>query len=536
MSQPILYTITNDTVTVFIKGEPTSVSKGAANYLALRAAVLNEDWDSVPKHLTIAQTVESWAESVSAPTPAPAPAPPPIPAAALLVTTQAQFAAARNVANAPVAGAARETARFSTPAPAAPVPQGGTIKVEGEVVLFNGEPVPTELNTRILKAVAKGEGAEGLMNFWRRLKRNPNQRSVDQLWGFLAHCGIPVQPDGTFLAYKGVRRDFRDAHSGTFDNSPGKTVKMDRSKISTDPAQTCHTGLHVGALGYASSFAALTLIVRVDPEHVCCVPNDHNAQKMRVCEYTVMGLYGAQMPDSQFEADAPVTVAPASQVGYTKEELAASHKATEGTDRVVSYEPEGDYGVEDEDDTDDIEGSDYEDNDYTLGDTEDAPIVEEQQLPITGSPWDEYNLLTVEELLKQPIADLRKYARYNCLIIGASKLLGGREALVAKINDVRTLGVMPQPVVEAEPEPVVEPVVEETQPMAPGEEAAVKLPLTGTEWDHLNEMDSLTLMGVEIADLRKYATYNCLIVGASKIPGGKLTLVARICDVRGDGQ
>lgn len=470
---PYQYTLTNDTVTVFVKGEPVSVTKGAPNYDALRKAIINEDWDEVPKHLTVQAAVENWAAKASEPKPVVHPA---TPAPVIAV------AAKPEPSKAPV---------YEKPAAPAPVPVG-EVKVIGDTVTYNGEPLPRELNDRILKAVAKGEDATGLMNFWKRLKRNPNPRSVAQGWAFLAHCGLPVQPDGTFLAYKGVRLDFRDQHSGKFDNSPGKTVKMDRNKISTDPAQTCHTGLHVGAIGYARSFATQTIIVRVDPEHICCVPNDHNAQKMRVCEYTVMGLYGSQMPDTVYDA-------------------------TEESAVVV---PEAAPVVETED-------------------RDEAPKVEEQSIPVTGTPWDEFNDLDAAGLTEESLDDLRKYARYNCLISGASKLPGGKPALVAKIIEARNRGTLP----EAEPEPVVEevlvppeavtPGVEETKPLTPNAET-IKLPLTGTDWDRLNKMDSIALMEQSLDDLRKYATYNCLIIGASKIPGGKVALVSRICQARGD--
>jgi hypothetical protein len=49
---------------------------------------------------------------------------------------------------------------------------------------------------------------------------------------------------------------------------------------------------------------------------------------------------------------------------------------------------------------------------------------------------------------------------------------------------------------------------------------------------HFAEMTYEELLKQPIDDLRKYAT-ELRIVGASKIPGGKLMLVARILEVRG---
>lgn len=456
------YTLTNDTVTVFVKGEPHSVTKGAPNYLKLREAVLREDWDAVPGLLTVEKAVETWIATATQNQVPATPAPTPV---------------------APVQ---------ATPAQATPVPTA-KVEVKDERVVIDGEALPRDLNDRILKMTAKGESALGLINFWKRLKRNPNPHSVQQLFGFLQHTGIPIQEDGTFLAYKGVRRDFRDQHSGMFDNSPGKTIKMDRSKVSSDPNTACHVGLHVGALGYARSFAAQCIIVRVDPANVVCVPNDHSQQKMRTCEYTVVGLYGSQMPDTSFQADAPVAVQEAAPVAV--QEVAK-------TDAVAAEAAEdGDEGYE--------------------------VMTSTPTYPITGTAWDDFNKMTPEELLGQPLSDLRKYALYNCGITGASKLPGGKDTLVAKIAEVTTKAQPPAP-----PPPAP---VEETPP-APEEEKGMQIPLTGTAWDRLNGLNSIELLQESLEDLRRYARNNCLIVGASKMEGGKVALVARIVDVRGDAK
>lgn len=455
------YTLTNDTVTVLIDGEPHAVTKGSPNYDKLRAAVLAEDWAAIPSLLTVEKAVENWFQNAAEPPQA-----------------------------------------VETPvAIAAPVVTGGdagAFKVVNEAVTFNGEALPKALNDRILKMVAKDEDPKSLLNFWRRLKRNPNPHSVQQLFGFLVHTGIPIQPDGTFLAYKGVRQDFRDCHSGTFDNSPGKTIRMDRSKVSPDPNTPCHRGLHVGAIGYARSFGARTLVVRVDPENVVCVPNDHSAMKMRTCEYTVLGLYGDTLPDTSFEADHVAEVEASRPVSETKD--------------VVDITAE------------------VESDETALETTNETP-----PLPLTGTAWDEFNAMTAADLMEQPIGDLRKYARYNCLITGASKLPGGKETLVAKIQEVieaDKAARLAKAVVKPAPEPTPESVVE--TPPTPETEKGLTLPLTGTDWDRFNDLSTVDLLKESIEDLRRYARHNCLIVGASKMGGGKVALIARIAEVRGD--
>ena len=65
----IPFTMTNDTVTVFLKGEPHAVTKGSPNYDALRKAVFDEDWDAIPKLISVEGAVEAWANKATTPPP-----------------------------------------------------------------------------------------------------------------------------------------------------------------------------------------------------------------------------------------------------------------------------------------------------------------------------------------------------------------------------------------------------------------------------------------------------------------------------------
>jgi hypothetical protein len=87
-----------------------------------------------------------------------------------------------------------------------------------------------------------------------------------------------------------VRKDYRDDRTGTFDNTPGNIVEMDRKDVTVDRHETCSSGLHVGAIAYLSSMygGGTWLEVLVDPSDVVSVPFDYNNQKMRVCRYKVI--------------------------------------------------------------------------------------------------------------------------------------------------------------------------------------------------------------------------------------------------------
>lgn len=229
------YTITNDCVSVVIRGEVITVRRGSVNFDAARQAVINEQWEGIEKILIPGHAVEKWLGD-------------------------------------------------------------GFVFRDGFIV-YGEDRIDLRLSERMVKMAAQGENPTALMKFWRRLQNNPSARSVDQLYGFLENKGIPIDDEGYILAYKSVRNDYLDHYSGTVANTVGATHKMPRNKISDDPNQACHFGFHVGALEYASAFGGSDrriLICKVDPADVVCVPYDHSMQKVRVCQYTVQSEHGDQ--------------------------------------------------------------------------------------------------------------------------------------------------------------------------------------------------------------------------------------------------
>ena len=92
--------------------------------------------------------------------------------------------------------------------------------------------------------------------------------------------------------------EYTDWHSGTTSVRLGGTVSMDRSSVDCDPANTCSSGLHIGAPGYVKNFGGgssnVHLACLVNPMNVCAIPSDYSYQKMRVCEYYAYGIVDLQ--------------------------------------------------------------------------------------------------------------------------------------------------------------------------------------------------------------------------------------------------
>lgn len=329
------YNLTPSSITIIFDGTTTMVPKGALNYEALRTAVLKDDWTEIQKYTTQGKTLQSYLDE--------------------------------------------------------------DFEVKGSTILYRGEPLPSDLQSRVYALVDKGESPTPVLRFWERVQKNPSYRSVTQLWSFMQHAGIPLTADGCFLAYKGVRNDFYDVHSGTNDNRPGQVLKMPRNKISDDPNTPCHEGLHVGALSYAQGFGPQVVVCKVDPADVVCVPYDSNTRKMRVCRYEVVGFHGAQMDDVLEEEPVKKVEAVKAPLGELVRPLDKGAKKQAAMDEVGAAIKK----VNDSFETPDLDSLDE------VG------------------------------LLQRTIQELRQYATHGVKILGANKILGGKPALVTKIMETR---------------------------------------------------------------------------------------------------
>lgn len=276
---------------------------------------------------------------------------------------------------------------------------------------YCGQPVPEAIRRRVLNLSSEGKSPNPILRFYERLQRNPSKRSVDQLFPFLEKMNIPITEDGCFLAYKSVNNDYTDRHSGTISNKPGTTVKLPRNLVSDDPREACHFGLHVGAVRYARTFADRMVICKVDPEHVVCVPYDSSQEKMRVCEYKVIGNYGDDLPNDVMDGE---------------EELENLHDR-----EAVEVEEE------EIDNTDQLEKGQAKSAKKEAKKSGGAVKTQRIEKKIDKRKFDKFKKLSTAQLLEYSLDDLRQYATYGLEMVGASKVPGGKTALVAKILKLR---------------------------------------------------------------------------------------------------
>lgn len=390
-------TFTKDTVTVVYDNEVYTVRRGQANFQSLREALINDQWDKVPKLLTIAKGIEEWSD--------------------------------------------------------------GLFTVKNEHVYYGDEQLPTDINQRLVSMIKSGESTASLTNFWKRLEQNPSWRSVQQLYTFIKHKNIPITPKGYFLAYKSVKSDLRDHHTGTVRNDPGRINEMPRNKISDDPNVACHYGFHVGTLGYAQGFhsGSPIMICQVDPADVVCVPYDSNTGKVRVCRYKVIGRWvqGIELPDI-FEDEEVEQASPETHfeqpVEVTKSEI--RHQS----DLQLPWEEFGSLS-EKELKAQSRQGirkyaasvkiprawkkgketliQDIIERRKAKGTDPTPKKAEKSSSEDQSSNLNLFDRMEEIELMDQKLGPLRTYASKHLKIVGASKIPGGKTELVRTIMEVR---------------------------------------------------------------------------------------------------
>lgn len=177
----------------------------------------------------------------------------------------------------------------------------GNVSIQGETLFWKGAEMHNSLSARMIAMLTEGFSIEPLVLFMENLQSNPSKRAVDELYGFLEKNSLPITPDGHFLAYKKVRKNFLDIHSGTMDNSVGQVLSMERNQVDDNKDQTCSTGLHFCSREYLDHFGGSSdpiVIVKINPGDVVSIPVDYNNSKGRTCRYEVIGVLGVNADEA----------------------------------------------------------------------------------------------------------------------------------------------------------------------------------------------------------------------------------------------
>jgi hypothetical protein len=206
----------------------------------------------------------------------------------------------------------------------------GNIEIQGDQIFWKGREMHNALTKRMVAMIQEDFPVEPLVAFMENLMENPSKRAVNELYGFLEKNTLPITSDGCFLAYKKVRADYLDCHSGTVLNKPaaymtdedtvaleeavGKNnevtvaveegvtvVSMERNLVDDDQNRTCSTGLHFCSQDYLRSFGGERIVIlKINPRDVVSIPNDYNDSKGRCARYEIVDEIDKDKADEAF--------------------------------------------------------------------------------------------------------------------------------------------------------------------------------------------------------------------------------------------
>lgn len=189
----------------------------------------------------------------------------------------------------------------------------GNVTIEDETILWKGVPLQNFLCDKMLDMFREGFSITPLVLFLENLMQNPSNRSVTELYRFLERSNMPITPDGHFLAFKKVRADYKDVHSGTFDNSVGQVVSMERNRVDDDKDRTCSNGLHFCSEDYLANFSGeRIMILKINPRDVVSIPSDYGDTKGRCCLYEVIG----ELENTEKQTISTTFIKPVQENGY----------------------------------------------------------------------------------------------------------------------------------------------------------------------------------------------------------------------------
>lgn len=197
-------------------------------------------------------------------------------------------------------------------------------ELKGDRIHLNGVAFSSEITDKVLNMIEAGHNADPLYKFLRKVRTNPSATAQAELLLFCVANGFMIHEDGDILAYKSVRNDYLDIHSGRVLNKPASmltlaerqsmprtvngvtvtlengvsVVKMERGQVDDNRSRTCSVGLHFASHNYATTWHgrsdAHLLVMKINPRDVVSIPEDYHNEKGRTCRYEVI----AEIPHS----------------------------------------------------------------------------------------------------------------------------------------------------------------------------------------------------------------------------------------------
>lgn len=187
----------------------------------------------------------------------------------------------------------------------------GNFEFRDGILYYGDEQIAQQPTERIINMIKNGWDHGPMLAYLDLLYQNVSHRAVMESYDWCSHKGLPITEDGYLLGYKGVAvysgsetkdkmgreiksGDLVDKYTGnSYRNNIGDICRMNRRQVSDNCNEGCAAGLHVGTYEYANDWATSlgkVVLVKFSPADIVSVPTDCNFQKMRVSQYTVIGI------------------------------------------------------------------------------------------------------------------------------------------------------------------------------------------------------------------------------------------------------
>jgi hypothetical protein len=172
----------------------------------------------------------------------------------------------------------------------------GNVVIEGGEVFYKGTPIDNSLTKMMLNLMEHNKPVGGMLKFMDNLYANPNPKAISGLYEFLNLYSMPITDDGCFVAYKRVKSDYTDCHTGTVDNHIGQVPAMPRRDVDKDSSNPCSRGFHFCSRAYLQCFSGSHLMaIKVNPKDVDEIP-EVSCGKGRTWHYEVI----AEVPNENY--------------------------------------------------------------------------------------------------------------------------------------------------------------------------------------------------------------------------------------------
>jgi len=193
--------------------------------------------------------------------------------------------------------------------------QDVTFDIASGTLKYRGFPLSGYIATKAgeLHRAGKQKPLQMFLAFLENLYQNPRNTIAERLYKFLEVGNMPLTEDGYFLAYKKIRADWKDIHSGTMENKVGMTVEMPRVLVNDKDSETCSTGLHFCSYSYLGQFGSAgagnrVVVLKINPADVVSIPANYNDTKGRCCKYEVLSEITEEVTKGPVLSQGPAVV------------------------------------------------------------------------------------------------------------------------------------------------------------------------------------------------------------------------------------